>query len=81
VLQQGQLCSLQRAAGFREPCPGKGCRFWEEGGALLPAGCVIERLGLNPTARPEPAAALRGLRFRFDSCARPEADLALAAFE
>jgi len=76
-----QLCSLQRAAGLREMCPGKRCRFWEEGGAVLSPGCVIERLGLNPTARPEPAAALRRLRFRFDSRARPEADVALAAFE
>ena len=37
-------CSLRVALGERELCPGEGCVCWEEGGAILESGCVVERL-------------------------------------
>src|SRR6266540_5325444 len=42
-----KLCALQDAAGRVEACPGEGCPFWEEGGAVLEGGCAIERLSLD----------------------------------
>jgi hypothetical protein len=35
--------------GHAEACPGPRCAFWERGGAVLPGGCVIERLGIDFT--------------------------------
>ena len=40
-------CALARAIGREELCSGKGCAFWEEGGAVVEAGCAIERLGVE----------------------------------
>jgi hypothetical protein len=41
-------CTLCIAAHRRaEPCAGARCAFWEPGGAVLPGGCVIERLGVE----------------------------------
>ena len=42
-----RLCALQGAAGRVERCPGDACPFWEEGGAVVMAGCAIERLAVN----------------------------------
>ncbi len=39
-------CTLRDAVGERELCPGATCAFWEEGGAVVEAGCAIERLGV-----------------------------------
>lgn len=55
-------CALQDAAGRVEACPGTGCPFWEEGGAVLEGGCAIERLSLNLARRPELAQYLLGVR-------------------
>lgn len=43
---EGALCPLQYAAGRVEACPGAACPFWEEGGAVVEAGCAVQRLGL-----------------------------------
>jgi hypothetical protein len=40
-----KLCSLSVVAGDNEVCPRGWCAFWEPGGAVLGAGCAIERLG------------------------------------
>ena len=42
-----KLCHLQERVGQVEVCPEERCAFWEHGGAVLPGGCAIERLGLT----------------------------------
>ena len=37
------LCSLEYAAGRLELCDSS-CVFWEHGGAVVDAGCLLERL-------------------------------------
>lgn len=55
-------CPLTLAArGTAESCPRDRCAFWEAGGALIEAGCVIERLGAD-LSRPYLAAYLLELR-------------------
>lgn len=40
-------CALQGAVGGIEDCPHGACPFWEDGGAIITAGCAIERLGVT----------------------------------
>ena len=42
-----KLCGLSRAIGNVEECPRAWCAFWEHGGAVVDAGCAIERLGID----------------------------------
>lgn len=56
------LCALHLALGEREACPGAACGFWEEGGAVVEAGCVFDRVRLEFHARPDVARWLLGLR-------------------
>lgn len=61
-----QPCLIQGALGRVEACPGDPCPFWEEGGAVTPGGCAVERLGL-PTSldlrrRPDLAVWLLDVR-------------------
>ena len=63
-------CALQDAAGRVEVCPGEGCPFWEEGGAVLEGGCAIERLSLDLARRPELAQYLLRIRLEFDRARR-----------
>lgn len=42
-----KLCSLRAAIGNDEECPRGWCAFWEHGGAVVEAGCAIERMGLD----------------------------------
>jgi hypothetical protein len=67
-----RLCRLQYAAGRIEDCPGAGCPFWEEGGAALPGGCVLERLGLDLEGRPELVEALIKIRSRLGTASTRE---------
>jgi hypothetical protein len=60
------LCGLADAAGRVEACPGPSCPFWEEGGALIPAGCMVERLGLQLEANPRLAHGLVQVRRKLD---------------
>jgi len=47
-----KTCTLRSAAeGQAEPCPGERCPFWEAGGAVAEAGCLIERLGVDVRSR------------------------------
>lgn len=43
-----QICRLVLVAeGEAETCPRDMCAFWEPGGAVLPGGCIIDRLGTD----------------------------------
>lgn len=39
----GRSCALALRLGHHEAC-GEQCPFWEEGGAVVPAGCGLERI-------------------------------------
>ena len=67
-------CSLHEAVGEHELCPGARCVFWEEGGAVVEAGCAIERLGVLVQRQPDLAAHLLALRVRVEE-AQTEAEL------
>ena len=41
------LCRLHAAIGEARECAEGACPFWEEGGAALPPGCGLERLGVD----------------------------------
>jgi hypothetical protein len=58
------LCSLPLARGVYEACPGAACAFWEEGGVVVEAGCVFDRVRIEFDARPDLAQWL--LRLRYD---------------
>jgi hypothetical protein len=64
---------LSRIAGHADSCPGPACPFWEEGGAVAPSGCALERLGLALARQPELVRVLLELQRR----ERPEALAAL----
>jgi hypothetical protein len=66
------LCALQYAEGRIEVCPGPGCPFWEEGGAVVPGRCLIERLGLDLEGRPELAHGLLQIRRKLDQAGTEE---------
>ncbi|HUK95365.1 MAG TPA: hypothetical protein VLU96_09950 [Gaiellaceae bacterium] len=57
-----RLCHLQYRAGRIEPCRETDCPFWEEGGAALPGGCVLQRLDLDLDATPSLVHALLQVR-------------------
>jgi len=59
-------CSLREAVGERELCPGADCAFWEDGGAVVKAGCAIERLGVPVESRRDLAGHLLELRLRLE---------------
>lgn len=53
----GKLCTLEYALGRIEPCPRSSrCPFWEEGGAVLESGCMLERFLPAEDWTPELAA-------------------------
>ena len=58
-------CTLRLATGVVEFCPQQRCAFWEEGGAVVEGGCVIERLGPD-VRKPDVAGYLVEVRERFD---------------
>jgi hypothetical protein len=59
-------CMLRLAVdGTVEPCPRERCAFWEPGGAVLEAGCLIERLGVD-VRQPDLAAYLLETRERLE---------------
>jgi hypothetical protein len=68
-------CLIQEVLGRVEACPAEACPFWEPGGAALPGGCAVDRLGL-PTSldlrtRPDLAAWLLEMRRALESEAGP----------
>lgn len=61
-----RVCTLRLAArGSAGPCTAEHCAFWEAGGAVVDAGCVIERLGVD-VGRADLAAHLLELREQLD---------------
>lgn len=61
-----RTCTLRLAADRRiEECAPERCAFWELGGAVLDAGCLIDRLGIE-ARRPEVAGYLLHLRDRLE---------------
>jgi hypothetical protein len=47
-MRNPRYCHLRLAAeGREERCTGDVCPFWEPGGAVVPGGCIIERLGTD----------------------------------
>jgi hypothetical protein len=69
-------CTLRLATGVVEFCPQQRCAFWEEGGAVVEGGCVIERLGLD-VRRSDVAGYLVEVRERLDQARdRSEAEAA-----
>jgi len=50
-------CLLKEAVGVVESCPKEACAFWEHGGAVVAAGCTIERLGLTAELHRTPELA------------------------
>jgi hypothetical protein len=63
--QIGSNCTLHLAQGVVEPCTGERCAFWEPGGAVVPGGCLIERLGVD-VRRSDLAAYLLETRERLE---------------
>lgn len=59
-------CSLQSAVGHVQPCPGSHCPFWDEGGAVLEGGCMLERMLPPEDWTPELAARWLALRRSID---------------
>lgn len=73
-------CTLRLATGVVEFCPQQRCAFWEEGGAVVEGGCVIERLGPD-VRKPEVADYLADVRERLDRARdRSEAEAAHREF-
>jgi hypothetical protein len=54
-------CRIALVIGEVEACPQGSCPFWEHGGALIDAGCGLERLQLE-LDRPDLAEYLIELR-------------------
>jgi hypothetical protein len=69
---EGRFCSLAGAVGDAEECPRAWCAFWERGGAVLDAGCAVERLGL-PLSDPSIARYLLNLRRELERARDAEA--------
>jgi hypothetical protein len=73
-------CTLRLATGVVEFCPQQRCAFWEEGGAVVEGGCVIERLGVD-VRRPDVAGYLLDARERLEQARdRSEAEAAHREF-
>jgi hypothetical protein len=67
-----RFCSLATAIGHDEACPHAWCAFWEKGGAVVEAGCAIERLGLA-VSETRIAAYLLDLRRELETARDAEA--------
>jgi hypothetical protein len=74
VDERHRFCALQYAEGRFEVCPGPGCPFWEEGGAVMPGRCRIERLGLDLDARPKLALVLLQIRQKLEQAGTEEGE-------
>lgn len=74
------VCHLHLALGAVRACPGGACPFWERGGIALPAGCELERLGID-LGRPDLAEYLLELREQLEAARdREEREAARQAF-
>ena len=77
---EAKTCHLHLTLGHVEACPGGACPFWEHGGTALPAGCELERLGID-LGRPDLAEYLLDLRDQLETARdREERETARRAF-
>jgi hypothetical protein len=75
-----KICALHRTLGAVQACPGAACPFWEQGGAVLPSGCELERLAVD-VERPDLAEYLLEIREQLESARnREERNAARRAF-
>ena len=65
-LVHARSCMLARCAGFENACSER-CPFWESGGAVLDAGCALERILPEPDWTPELAQHWLRIRDRLYS--------------
>jgi hypothetical protein len=66
------ICRLVLVAeGESEICLRDACAFWEPGGAVLPGGCIIDRLGTD-IRQDDLAAFLLDIRRRLERVRDPE---------
>lgn len=67
-----RLCLLRRALGTNERCSDR-CAFWEVGGAVLSAGCAVERIGLQFEVEQNPrlASGLLSVRAQLEAADDP----------
>ena len=78
---EARICPLHAALGRSKSCPGPRCPFWEEGGAVVPAGCALQRLALDLERRPQLAGALLGVLDKLErSPSREDKEEAYALF-
>jgi hypothetical protein len=60
------ICRLTLVAeGEAEICARDACAFWEPGGAVVPGGCIVDRLGTD-LRRDDLAAFLLDIRRRLE---------------
>ncbi|MGH3080356.1 MAG: hypothetical protein ACRDNH_04380 [Gaiellaceae bacterium] len=67
----GRLCPLEQAIGRSVECPRERCPFWEPGGAVVPAGCLFDRLSIDFGRRRDAAELVLALKARLE---RPSSD-------
>ena len=66
------LCTLHVSVGESEECPESSCAFWEEGGAAIDAGCVLERVRFELESRPDVTRWLLKLRYDLENARSAE---------
>lgn len=67
------LCSFEAWLGRLSRCPADACPLWEPGGAALPGGCLLERVGADLAGGPDVAALLLDLRSTLEAAqSQPE---------
>lgn len=66
LAQSRRLCPLERALGRSVECTRERCPFWEAGGAVLPAGCLFDRLSIDFERRPGDAELVLALKARLE---------------
>lgn len=62
----GVPCRLEQAVGRRAECTRERCPFWECGGAVVPAGCIFDRVSFDFDRRPGSAEFLLALNARLE---------------
>jgi hypothetical protein len=63
--ETGRSCKLGQAAGRSWVCE-EACALWESGGAVAPAGCLVDRVPLDLARNPEATRLLVDLRERLE---------------
>lgn len=59
-------CPLERAIGHSVECTRACCPFWEPGGAVVPAGCVFDRVPIDFNRRRDVTELVLTLKTRLE---------------